>query len=260
MYSADSGLKSKRVLLDKEVINLVSTELIGPKSIDSYYSCSTEWVDGTQSSVLYATNDGIVFPPILIEVQHVADDAFLHRVVRCCEEINKKYGAVPVVLVFVVNKMCDVIMHKASKDRKHPFLLKLPCFPWARNCLFLSGESIHDHLADSPLSPLVALGTFLATKKPCIIDHGQEQDPTIKMLYNISKNTVENENTIVDDLLSLCEKSEEIIREGVKILEEGKTPNTNKRAIDCLNDGLDIIKSYRLKYTPNGPSLPSPPI
>ncbi|KAI8094658.1 hypothetical protein BDF21DRAFT_330358 [Thamnidium elegans] len=66
---------------------------------------------------------------ILIEVQQVADDAFLHRVVRYCEEVYKEYGTVTVVPVSAFSKTRDSIMRKATKDSKHIFLLKLPCFP-----------------------------------------------------------------------------------------------------------------------------------
>lgn len=41
------------------------------------------------------------------------------------------------------------------------------------------------------------------------------------------------------------------IKEGVKALEESTETSASKRAVDCLNDGLEIVKSYRLKYMSN---------
>ncbi|KAI8094499.1 hypothetical protein BDF21DRAFT_323236, partial [Thamnidium elegans] len=204
-----------------------------------YYPHPTEWINCKNSDVLYVTDDNNASPPVLIEVQNVVDDAFLHHVVGYCGKVYEEHGAVPIVLVFVIKKLRDTIMRKVTKDTTHSFLLKLPCFPWAKKCFFISTESIHDHLTETPLSPLVALETYFTSR-----DHSQGHDPTIKKLYDL----VVNENTIVADFLSLCQKSELKIQEGIEALEEPTGTSTNKRAVDCLNDGLETIKPYRLKY------------
>ncbi|CAO3610434.1 unnamed protein product [Mucor fragilis] len=252
---------SKHVLLDDEVMNLVTTQLIGENN--QYYPRPTEWIDGKKADVLYAADDSNASPPVLIEVQNVADDAFIHRLVRYCGKVYEEYGVVPVVLVVVVKKIRDTIMRKATKDTINPFLFKLPCFPWAKKCFFISTESIRDHLAETPLSPLVALGAYFTCQKTSILDHSQMHDPTIQMLYRLSQrifeNTVVNENTTVDDILSLCQKSESKIKKGIKALEESTETSGNKRALDYLNDGLEIVKSYRLKYMPSELSPASSP-
>ena len=175
----------------------------------------------------------------------------------------EEYGVAPVVFVVVVTRIRDTIMRKAIKDTINPFLFKLPCFPWGKKCFFISTESIRDHLAETPLSPLVALGAYFTCQKESILDHDQKHDPTIQMLYRLSQrifaNTVVNENTTVDDILSLCQKSESKIKEGIKALDESTGTSGYKRAVDCLNDGLEIVKSYRLKYMPSELSPASSP-
>jgi hypothetical protein len=172
--------------------------------------------------------------------------------VQYCEEVNKQYSTEPVVLVFVINKIRDSVMSKTTKDRKQKFLLKLPNYPWAKKCLFLNDYSIHDHLNTMPLHPPVALGAFLTAQKVSILDHDQRDDPIIQQLYGISKHVFEHvaarEKTTVDDLLGLCDNTQSKFQKGKEILEDLPNNDLKKRAIDCLNDGLNIIKSYKVKY------------
>ncbi|SAL99586.1 hypothetical protein [Absidia glauca] len=85
-----------------------------------------------------------------------------------------------------------------------------------------------------------------------ILDHDQRDDPIIQQLYGISKHVFEHavtrEKTTVDDLLGLCHNTQSKFQKGKEILEDLPNNNLKKRAIDCLNDGLNIIKSYKAKY------------
>ncbi|KAI8095331.1 hypothetical protein BDF21DRAFT_469940 [Thamnidium elegans] len=114
-------------------MNIITTQLIGK---NNYYPHPTEWINGKNSDVLYVTDDSNASPPVLIEVQNIADDAFLHRVVGYCKKVYEEYGAVSVVLIFVITKLRNTVMRKATKDTTHSFLLKLPCYPWAKKCFF----------------------------------------------------------------------------------------------------------------------------
>ncbi|GAA5809236.1 hypothetical protein MFLAVUS_002641 [Mucor flavus] len=119
-------------------------------------------------------------------------------------------------------------------------------------CLFLNDYSIHDHLDTIPLHPLVALGAFLTAQKVSILDHDQRDDPIIQQLYGISKHVFEHvttrEKTTVVDLLGLCDNTQSKFQKCKEILEDLPNNNLKKRAIDCLNDGLNIVKSYKTKY------------
>lgn len=235
---------------------------LGPKAVDQYWPRPTEWPNAKRSDVLYAADNVNIFPPLLIQVQNIADDGFLHRVVQYCEEVNKQYDAIPLVLIFVVNKTRDNIIRKTTKDPRLPFLFKLPSFPWAKKCFILNNDSIRDHLIRTPLPPLVALGAFFIAQKPSLLNHDQRHDPTIQQLYSISKHVFENvathEKTAVDDLLCLCDNSQSKFQEGIKMLENLADTSMKKRAIDCLNDGLEIIKSYKRKYMASQSPSPSP--
>ncbi|KAI7852818.1 hypothetical protein BDC45DRAFT_178996 [Circinella umbellata] len=193
--------------------------------------------------------------PILLEVQSVVDDNFLHRLVLYCEEVNKKYGSVPVVLVVTINKTRDSVMRKTRKNKGHGFLFQLPSFPWAKKCLILNNDSIRDHITSTPLSPLVALGAFLIAQKQSILDHDQRHDPTIRQFYTISQNAFENvvidENTTVVDLLCICENTQSKFQDAIEALEDLPNNSSKKRAMDSMNDGLEIIQvAAMFRYLP----------
>lgn len=117
---------------------------------------------------------------------------------------------------------------QGNKGYYPSFSFKFSCFPWAKQCFFISTKSIHDHLTEIPLSPLVALGAYFTSQKTSILDHSQGHDPTIQMLYNLSQKIFENiavnENTTVDDLLSLCQKSELKLKKVLRLLRSQLKP------------------------------------
>lgn len=134
-------------------------------------------------------------------------------------------------------------------------LLKSLCYPWAKKYFFISTESIRNHLTEIPLSPLVALGAYFTSQKTSLLDHSHRHDPTIKKLYDLSqrifKKVAVDENTTTDNLLTFCRKSESKIQEGIAILEEPIGTSSKKRLADCLNDAMEIIKYYKIKYAPD---------
>ncbi|KAI8364982.1 hypothetical protein EDC96DRAFT_510047 [Choanephora cucurbitarum] len=243
---------SKHVLLDADVTNLIVKDLVGLNAVDQYLSQAPEWsTKRIFSNVLYSAIDAKQFPPIVIEVVDVANSNFLHQVVQYCEEVNLRYGAVPLVLIFVVERVQDDITSNTTRHYKHPFLLKLPSFPWAKDCFVVSKSSIQDHLTNMPLHPLVALTIFFTTQKPDFLDH----DPTIQKLYNIlqktSENATLNREEIAYDISRICNDFESRLDESIRLLSRLKNTESKKRAIDCLNGGIATLVSYKRKYIPN---------
>ncbi|PHZ07905.1 uncharacterized protein RHIMIDRAFT_271249 [Rhizopus microsporus ATCC 52813] len=59
----------------------------------------------------------------------------------------------------------------------------------------------------------------------------------------------------IDDLLHVCDNASLKFEEGINILQGLPDSNSKKRAIDCLNDVLEVVKAYKCKYMP----CPSPP-
>ncbi|KAI8377309.1 hypothetical protein BD560DRAFT_390728 [Blakeslea trispora] len=253
---------SKHILLNSDVTNLIVKDLVGPNAVDQYVSQASEWpTRRILSNVLYSANNSKKFPPIIAEVIHVMDISFLHQIVQYCEEVNLRYGAVPLVLIFVVEKIQSDIISNIAKHPKLSFLLQVPSFPWARGCFVISENSMWDYMNNTPLHPLVALGIFFTARSPYLFEHDQQQDPTIQKLYHISKQLSENtiaDEEITNDILRLCDDSELRLQESVRILSRLKDTSAKKRAIACLNDGIETIESYKRKYIPSQSREQSP--
>lgn len=167
------------------------------------------------------------------------------------------------MLIVAIKKTRDSISRKTTKNKQHAFLFQLPSFPWAKRCLLLNNDSIHDHTASIPLSPLVALGSFFIAQKTSIQQHDHRHDPTIQLLYSISQHAFEHvvthENKTVDDLLGICEHTESKYKDVIQALENLPSSNIKKRVMDSMNDGLDTIRSYKRIYMPSRSPSPSPP-
>ncbi|OBZ88230.1 hypothetical protein A0J61_03729 [Choanephora cucurbitarum] len=250
---------SSHILLNAEVTNLIVRDLVGLNAVDQYLSQAPEWsTKRIFPNVLYSAIDAKKLPPIVIEVVHVVNSNFLHQVVQYCEEVNLRYGVVPLVLIFVVERVQDDITSNTTRHYKYPFLLKLPSFPWAKDCFVVSKSSIQGHLTDMPLHPLVALAIFFTTQKPDLLDH----DPTIQKLYNILKKTSENvilnREEIAYDISRICNDFESRLDESVRLLSRLKNTESKKRAIDCLNGGIATLVTYKRKYIPNSSRELSP--
>ncbi|KAI9364107.1 hypothetical protein BD770DRAFT_406907 [Pilaira anomala] len=255
-YKAD--LVKKQVLLNHEVKNYIITQLIGTGAEQWYRPPLTEWVDLEGTQILYVADDVHNYPPIVIKIQEIVDEQFLHDTVSFCEKINQRYGAAPIILIFTINRIQDEIVLKTTRDPIDPFLLNLSSFPWANKCMFITKDSIQNHLSQKPLIPIVALEAFFISQKASIHSHSHKDDPTVQLLYRVSKDVMVAENTMTNDFLSLCDELETKLGNGMKELVETSS-NTNKRTIDCLNESTELLKSYRIKYTLNN-SEPASPI
>ncbi|KAI7846989.1 hypothetical protein BDC45DRAFT_423841, partial [Circinella umbellata] len=67
-YPPGSDLISKLVLHNPNVVEMITTTLIGPNAASLYVPRLTEWADGSKSDIVYAANlSSTSLPPILIE-------------------------------------------------------------------------------------------------------------------------------------------------------------------------------------------------
>ncbi|KAG2214759.1 hypothetical protein INT45_006288, partial [Circinella minor] len=70
-YLPGSDLTSKLVLRNPDVVEMITTTLIGPDAASLYVLRPTEWANSSKSDIVYAANvSSTSLPPILIEVQH----------------------------------------------------------------------------------------------------------------------------------------------------------------------------------------------
>ncbi|KAG1059427.1 hypothetical protein G6F42_028322 [Rhizopus arrhizus] len=101
----------------------------GSTTSNLYHSASTEWSDGTKSDVLYVpTEVSDDQPPILIEIQNIADQTFMTRLIQYCARGFERYKVLPAVLVFVAVKFSGKEFEKKIVTKVNtPYLLKTPC-------------------------------------------------------------------------------------------------------------------------------------
>lgn len=128
----------------------------------------------------------------------------------------------------------------------------------------MNKDVIRDHLISTPLCPMVVLGAFFTAQEISLAQHQQRHDPIIKHLYRLSQQIFEHvvtpEESTIDDLLHVCDNASLKFEEGINVLEDLPDSNSKKRVIDCLNDGLEVVKAYKCKYMPCPSPSPSPPI
>ncbi|CAO3618260.1 unnamed protein product [Mucor hiemalis] len=72
----------------------------------------------------------------------------------------------------------------------------------------------------------------------------------------IPETAATKKNTLKNDILSLCQEIESKIKEDIEAINESLEGNTDKRVLDCLNEGLAIVNSYRPKYKVTSVSTP----
>ncbi|KAG1442278.1 hypothetical protein G6F55_013012 [Rhizopus delemar] len=171
---------SKHILQTDEVKSASIEAVIGRKAIGHYWPRPTKGADRMKSDVLYATDNSKDMPPILVEIQYAVDNNFLHRVVRCCEEIVIEYGMSPVVLIIAIHECKSQIMNKATKNKIN---------------LFAYGENTMD--------PIIALGSFFIEQKQSLADHVHHHVPFIQHLYTSAKHIFQNQVT-VDESMAGC--------------------------------------------------------
>ncbi|KAI7875857.1 hypothetical protein K492DRAFT_119193, partial [Lichtheimia hyalospora FSU 10163] len=62
---------------------------------------------------------------------------------------------------------------------------------WEKSCYIASIDTIHHHLQNVSLHPMVSLMAFFIGHKPSLLDSGYSTDPTIHYLYSIAKRVFE---------------------------------------------------------------------
>ncbi|KAI8637514.1 hypothetical protein BD408DRAFT_447550 [Parasitella parasitica] len=258
-----TDLMNKHILQNDEVKSAIIEAVIGRKAIDQYRPRLTEWANGTKSDVLYATNNSKDMPPVLVEIQYAVDNNFLHRVVRYCEEIVTEYGVSPVVLVVAIHECSSQIMNKATKNKSKPFFFKMPCYPWANQCYILCKESISSHMENTPLDPIVALGSFFIEQRQSLADHAHHRDPFIQHLYSNAKHIFQNQITMNESvagcLLRVIEDAESRYHKAIDMLDDDvQDTNTKKRTIDYLKEGMTFLRTCKRKFVSSGSSSPIP--
>ncbi|KAI7847639.1 hypothetical protein BDC45DRAFT_412762, partial [Circinella umbellata] len=195
-YKPGTDLMSKLMLDDKRINDIIVSQIIGEHASGQYVSRPTEWLDFTKSDVLYTPSTGRnsnSMPPVLVEVQYTGNIAFYRRLISYSLSVMKRYSATPVVLAIVIHNTTTELTNLTTTSKRLPFLLELPCHGWAESCYVINASSISDHLQQSPLNPLVALGYFLIQQKLSLRYIERNDDETIRLLYTIAQQIFGNQ-------------------------------------------------------------------
>lgn len=183
-------------------------------------------------------------PPIIIEFQYKVSRDFMNRVISYSLSAYCRYKAYPVVLIFAIKGFLSVDVEKEfSCGDESPFL-KIESRFWAKDCLLISQSSIDKFLSRSPMKPIVDLGYYLIAGSLSLDSLGYQLDPTVKFLYQISKDLVMKEllpkNKSVKYMQLVFEK---IKRQLNHVADEDKdTRNLAVKKIkECVNESLELI-------------------
>ncbi|KAI8338225.1 hypothetical protein BC941DRAFT_34850 [Chlamydoabsidia padenii] len=160
---------SKLILLNKDVIKVVVDTLLGNQEIE-YKPGPTEWCNGSQSDVVYLPESSAL-PPILIEIQHTVNNAFLRRLMTYALSSIRQYNSKPpILLIFAIASIKSEVRSRVKRNKNHPYLLQCNCHPWAEHCFFVDDHSLASSMT-APLEPCVALSSFFTCQARSILDH-----------------------------------------------------------------------------------------
>ncbi|KAI7894556.1 uncharacterized protein EV154DRAFT_414891, partial [Mucor mucedo] len=163
-----------------------------------------EWNDGTRSDMVLEPKSGHSnLPPIILEIQHTVNLAFMKRAVTYCIQATNRYDIDPIILIICVDKLYQDI-HQHMKPSTLPGVFSYFSQPWAQKCYLISKESIKNNMT-IPLDPMVALGAFLTSNSTSLSNHHFKDDPPwAQKCYLISKESIKDNMTIpLDPMVAL---------------------------------------------------------
>ncbi|KAL4211741.1 hypothetical protein AB4K20DRAFT_2012270 [Rhizopus microsporus] len=178
-----NDLMAKRILADPKVMNIVIQSLT--RTNDDYFIGNCEWNNGTRSDMVLepkSAHSGL--PPLILEIQHTVNLAFMKRAVSNCLQAFTRYDSEPTILIICIEQLQEDIF-KHAKPSKLPGVFTYFSQPWAENCFIISKESMQDNMA-TPLDPLMALGSFFTSSSVSLANHIHKDYPTIKYLYTLA--------------------------------------------------------------------------
>jgi hypothetical protein len=146
-----------------EVKDIVTKAVAGIDG-DAYIIGDSEWADGAQSEVLCAPKDeSLGDAPIIVEVQHSANFAFVNRSNRYCTLAYQRFQTLPVLIVFCI-KAASGILIKISNSSTLPCAMDVHCDLWARKGHIIN-YSYAKKWIGAALHPFTALSLLWLTKK-----------------------------------------------------------------------------------------------
>ncbi|KAI7854958.1 hypothetical protein BDC45DRAFT_535087 [Circinella umbellata] len=260
---------SKRILENKEVMNIVLAGVVGDHAKDQYVQQGREWLDGKRTNILYIpVKPSSDMPPVIVEVQNTVDNSFIRRLQQYCSHVYNQQGDIdPVVLTLCVETVRTELANDFENSEVASFLKVLPSKYWAKNHFILAPITIQAELNDpnKQLHPLVAL-QYVFQKQACSLQSLEFQhDPTVKFLYSLAKDALDHQvsqhQETVDVLVDVCTETKNQFKRILDALDED-SEGGYKRARAYASAGVLYSETCSQKYkiqSSEDTSMPEPP-
>ncbi|KAI9476053.1 MAG: hypothetical protein EXX96DRAFT_609915 [Benjaminiella poitrasii] len=242
-YPPGSDLISKLVLRNPDVVEMITTTLVGPNAASMYSPRPTrEWAGGSKSDIVYVSNvSSTSFPPILIEVQHTITPEFIDRLINYSLSVKKCFKAKPTVIVFGTHATLTEISMD-FEPTAFEFARGIPSKYWAEKCYILDKSTIAKATKVTPLPAMMALTYFFSSQKLSPLSSEFQDDPTIQKLYSIAKDQTSTripaEKSVAEVLLEVCEQTNKQFKKISNTLEPMPDTLLKKRLRAYASDGL----------------------
>ncbi|GAA5799251.1 hypothetical protein HPULCUR_004661 [Helicostylum pulchrum] len=224
--------------------------MIGNHASSALYTLGRcEWANKTISDVLYLPTTSNL-PPVLVEIQNKVNEDFIRRAIKYCLSLGEEYGVQPIMLVFSIKGFANERLKSRLINTNNIYLDDLSCDFWAQKCQIISPNSVENHLLQTPLNPLVALEHFLSQQKRSILSIDKKEDPTIQLMYQVSKEKFENECQVEEEKLEvikdLCSKARRQFQKILTCLDKGESTEKIEK---YAKDGEEFFFRQERKFT-----------
>ncbi|CAO3703888.1 unnamed protein product [Rhizopus stolonifer] len=110
--------------------------------------------------------------------------------------------------------------------------------------------TINSHIHEQPLKPLVTVEHFLLKQKGTVLSMNSKEhaDETIQLLYSIAKQIFENDVTLEDALLNVCEQTQKQFYKIKEALEIENLEELRKLTREYAEDGYMYLETCKTKY------------
>lgn len=159
-----TDVTSKNLLNNATVKDIVITTVAGVDG-DIYLVGDCKWQDGSRSNVVYTPKNNAL-SPIIIDVQHTVNLAFINRAIKYCILAYKRHDALPIVVIFCINNTSG-LPENVIRPSTVPGGVEIHCALWAEKCVLVNLESLKMWIIVETLHPFVALSHVLINQESC---------------------------------------------------------------------------------------------
>ncbi|KAI9033847.1 hypothetical protein CLU79DRAFT_882952 [Phycomyces nitens] len=202
----------------------------------------------TQSDVVYAPRDeSLGHPPIIVEVQHSVNFAFINRSIRYCTLAYQRFKTLPVLVIFCINGTSG-IPDKLLGSSSVPGAMDVSCDLWAKNCHLINNSSVKKWIGEA-LDPFAALSLLLVDQETCLLESKGWKDPTMVRLFEILEQlfakSLDRESQLLDALKSVCEANIKVYEE---ILSTSGRLSSSSAIDQHAKQGIEKMRSVKRQF------------